>query len=72
MFCLNIEQTIYLRSENGWTIDVQPVSPQNVVRTHYETSETPDDHNTGLLDNDESYDQLKGEHVRFVSYSEHT
>jgi hypothetical protein len=44
-----------LRSENGWTIDVQPA--------------TLDDHNTGVLDND---DQLKGDYARFVSYSGHT
>jgi hypothetical protein len=49
------EQTINLRSEHGWTIDVQTVSPQNFVGTHGTPSGTNDD-DSGELVSDEVYE----------------
>ena len=49
------DQTINLRSEHDWTIDVETVSPQNYVGTHVAPSSTHDD-DSGVLVSDESYE----------------
>ena len=50
------QQAINLRSEHGWTIDVQAASAQIFVGTHAAPSATHDD-DSGVLDSDETYDQ---------------
>ena len=46
---LSNERAINLRSEYGWTNDVQPASPQNFVGTHAASSATHDDDDSGVL-----------------------
>jgi hypothetical protein len=53
------EQVINLRSEHGWTIDVETVSAQIFVGTHTEPSGTHDD-DSGVLGSDETYEQHYG------------
>ena len=53
------EQTINLRSEHDWTIDVQAASAQNFVGTHTTPSATHDD-DSGLLGSDDTYKQHYG------------
>ena len=50
------EQAINLRSEHGWTIDVQAASAQNFVGTHTAPSATHDD-DSGALVSDETYEK---------------
>ena len=73
-----------LRSENGWTIDLQP---------HIVTTATHDDDDTAVVADEETYEThyglldpmidvfrrsylhawtIKGAHARFVTYAEHT
>ena len=49
------QQAINLRSEHGWTIDVQAASAQIFVGTHAAPSATHDD-DSGVLDSDETYE----------------
>ena len=56
---MTLEQAINLRSEHGWTIDVQAVSAQIFVGTHTAPSATHDD-DSGVLDSDETYEQYYG------------
>jgi hypothetical protein len=53
------QQAINLRSEHGWTIDVQAASAQIFVGTHAAPSATHDD-DSGVLDSDETYEQYYG------------
>ena len=48
-----------MRSEHGWTIDVQADSAQIFVGTHEAHSGTNDD-DSGVLDSDETYEQYYG------------
>jgi hypothetical protein len=73
-----------LRSENGWTIDLQP---------HIAIAATHDDDDTAVVADEETYEAhyglrdpmidvlrrsylhawtIKGAHARFVTYAEHT
>ncbi len=81
---LSNEETMNLRSENDWTIDLQP---------HTVTTVTHDDDDTDVVVDEETNEThyglhdpildvlcrsylyawtIKGAHVRFVTYSEHT
>ena len=81
---LSNEEAMNLRSENGWTIDLQP---------HIVTAATHDDDDTAVVADEETYEThyglrdpmldvlrrsylhawtIKGAHARFVTYAEHT
>ena len=53
------DQTVNMRSDHGWTIDVQATSAQIFVGTHTAPSGTHDD-DSGVLDSDETYEQYYG------------
>jgi hypothetical protein len=81
---LSNQEAMNLRSENGWTIDLQP---------HIVTAATHDDDDTSVVADEETYEThyglrdpmldvlrrsyvhawtIKGAHARFVAYAEHT
>jgi hypothetical protein len=81
---LSNQEAMNLRSENGWTIDLQP---------HIVTATTHDDADTTVVADEETYEThyglrdpmidvlhrsylhawtIKGAHARFVTYAEHT
>jgi hypothetical protein len=81
---LSNQEAMNLRSENGWTIDLQP---------HIVTAATHDDDDTSVVADEETYEThyglrdpmldvlrrsylhawtIKGAHARFVTYAEHT
>jgi hypothetical protein len=83
-FSKSNEEAMNLRSENDWTMDLQP---------HTVTTATHDDDDTVVVTDEETYEThyglrdpmldvlfrsylhtwtMKGAHVRFVTYTEHT